>query len=82
MQLTHVLNVLFVKFEPSVFCGVPIKKKKLVEHDELGRSSIGHSWVVFTHATLEGTVLALKRNGKKHAKGMPADVIFGIVLSA
>lgn len=28
MQLTHVLNVLFVKFEPSVFCGVPIKKKK------------------------------------------------------
>lgn len=32
MQLTHVLNVLFVKFEPSEFSGVPIKKKKLVEH--------------------------------------------------
>lgn len=48
----------------------------------MGRSSIGHSWVVFTRAALEGTVLALKRNGKKHAKGMPADVIFGIVLSA
>lgn len=59
-----------------------LKKKKLVEHDELGRSSTGHSWVVFTRAALEGTVLALKRNGKKHAKGMPADVIFGIVLSA
>lgn len=26
MQLTRVLNVLFVKFEPSEFCGVPIKK--------------------------------------------------------
>ena len=80
MQLTHVLNVLFVKFEPTEFSGVPIKKKK--NWWSMGRSSIGHSWVVFTHATLEGTVLALKRNGKKHAKGMPADVIFGIVLSA
>lgn len=29
MQLTHVLNVLFVKFEPSEFSGVPIKKKKI-----------------------------------------------------
>ena len=59
-----------------------LKKKKMLEHDEQGRSSTGHSWVVFTRAALEGTVLALKRNGKKHAKGMPADVIFGIVLSA
>lgn len=43
---------------------------------------IRHSWFVFTCAALEGTILALKRNSKKHAKGMPTGIVFGIVLSA